>query len=257
MSVDIDLNYIGSTDRETMYAERSIFENAIIDIGNELEFKVEPGAEEHSGRHFKFMYRSIFGSDYIKIDADYLNRSPLLNPEIIQLQLDDNSIVAFPLNSPIELIGGKLKALLSRVVPRDLYDICNIARIYPSLLADGDEQLLRRILLYNSVLSDAFPKPFDVRGRFGGKEAEVEEMLYPMLPASQRPDLQSMIDIAAMFVNGTTVPVDEVEEEFLNQAAKAQFEPTLLFKGYRDVLQAAVKDPAAAWKMLNLKKTIG
>jgi predicted nucleotidyltransferase component of viral defense system len=123
-----------------MYSERPLFEQAIIDVASELGYRVEPGVQEHSGRHFKLLYRGIHRTDYIKIDADYLNRSPLLPPVTLQVESSPGT-VAFPLNSTPELIGGKLKALLGRVVPRDLFDICNIARAYPDLSPKEDDHL--------------------------------------------------------------------------------------------------------------------
>ena len=43
--------------------------------------------------------------------------------------LDSGAEVTFPLNSDIELIAGKLKALVERVAVRDLYDTSRIAAI--------------------------------------------------------------------------------------------------------------------------------
>lgn len=256
LSVDIDLNYIGSTDRETMHAERPPLERAIMDIGDELGFRVEPGIEEHSGRSFKLVYSGIYGSDFVKIDVDYLNRSPLLRPRWRQIALPDGSEVAFPLNSDIELIGGKLKALLGRVVPRDLFDIYKIADIYPGVSGSGDAKLLRRIILYYSALSNPFPRPFDVVGRFANREREVEEILYPMLIGEDRPELKMMIEIAASFVESVTSPTDDAEKEYMGKAAKGEFDPELLFADYPDTLVAAINDPAAAWKMKNLRKLV-
>jgi predicted nucleotidyltransferase component of viral defense system len=129
LSVDIDLNYIGSADRRTMYAERPTLERAMVNIGHELGFRTESGVEDHSGHSFKLLYNGVYGSDFVKIDVDYLNRSPLLRPRWKRASLADGSEVSFPLNSDIELIGGKLKALLGRVVLRDLYDIYRIADV--------------------------------------------------------------------------------------------------------------------------------
>jgi hypothetical protein len=89
LSVDIDLNYVGSGEKERMYAERPFLERAITDVGRELGFRVEPGAAQHSGRSFKFVYRGEYDSDFVKVDVDYLNRSPLLKPEWKRIVLLD------------------------------------------------------------------------------------------------------------------------------------------------------------------------
>ncbi|MDR1712825.1 MAG: nucleotidyl transferase AbiEii/AbiGii toxin family protein [Coriobacteriales bacterium] len=256
LSVDIDLNYIGTVDYEEMWDERPAVEEAVMEIALEQGYAVTIGKQEHAGMSFKLRYEDQYGADFIKIDLDYLNRSPLLSPEIRQIVLDGQVMAAILTNSAIELIGGKLKALLSRVVPRDLYDICRLAELYPALVSDGDETLMRRIMIYYSVLSDPFPKPFAVASRFHAKEREVQDILYPMLRDGERPLLADMIACAEDFIAITTTPKDAAEEEFVVKAAKAQLDPSLLFDDAPSILQAALADPAAKWKMQNLAKVV-
>jgi len=253
LSVDIDLNYIGSTDRDVMYAERPKLEQGIIDIGKELGFGVSLGVEEHSGRTFKLHYQSENGSDFVKVDVDYLNRSPLLPVVEKAVETCDGAKIAFPLNSAVEVIGGKVKALLGRVVPRDLYDVYKIAEIYPDCLGPEDEHLAKRILLYYASLSDPFPRQFEVATRFANRQRDTEEILYPTLAVGDQPDLQAMISAASAFICEVTTPQEDGEADYLSNAAKGKFQPELLFGDCPKVLQAALRDPAAFWKMQNLK----
>ena len=254
LSVDIDLNYVGSTDRDVMYAERAKLEQSIVDIGRELGLEVRSGSEEHSGRSLKLNYQGGFGADHVKIDIDYLNRSPLLPPVAHTITTNDNSTITFPLNAAIEIIGGKVKALLSRVTPRDLYDICQISEYYPTVIDSDNELLLRRILLYYSVLSDPFPKPFTIAERFAGRSRDVEDILYPTLLAGDRPMLENMIETASTFINSVTRALDTEEYAFLKSASEGHFMPELLFEEHPEVLLAALKDPSALWKMQNIRK---
>ena len=129
LSVDIDLSYVGNTDREQMLAERPAIEHAIADIARELGFTVTISPAEHSGRTFRLHYKGTAGLDSVKIDTNFLNRSPLLPLQRKTVVLDSGAEVTFPLNSDIELIAGKLKALVERVAVRDLYDTSRIAAI--------------------------------------------------------------------------------------------------------------------------------
>jgi hypothetical protein len=254
LSVDIDLNYIGSPDVQVMYAERPRLEDALADVARELGYRVEAGAEEHAGRHFKLMFESAYSRDYVKVDVDYLNRSPLIKPERRRVCLPDGSAIEFPLNSAAELVGGKLKALLGRVVPRDLYDVWRISGIFDDLLESCGRQLTRRIIIYSASLSDPFPRPFDVTSRFIGKDRDFKESLLPMLMQGEQPNLLPMIGAAQDFVLRVTAPVDDAESEYLMKASAGVFCPALLFEAYPDVLRAAGADPAALWKMQNLKQ---
>jgi hypothetical protein len=191
----------------------------------------------------------------VKIDVDYLNRSPLLPIETRAVRLDTGAVVAFPLNSEIELAAGKAKALVERVAVRDLYDINALANRVPELLAAGDARLLRRVMLYYFTMSSPFPRPFRVGDRFVDRASDVESQLHPMLRSNDRPTLENMIAVAEQFIGEVSQPHDDAESEYIARAARADFAPELLFSDYPDTLAAALADPAARWKMQNLAKT--
>ena len=255
LSVDIDLNYIGSVERTVMLDERPEVERAIVGVGNELGFHVIPGLAEHSGRSFRLQYQSDRGADQVKIDVDYLNRSPLLPPQTKTLKLPTGAVVSFSVNRNIELFAGKTKALLERVAVRDLYDISKINAIYSKAASQNDEQLWHRIMLYYLSVSDPFPRTFEVANRFAGRDREVADALYPMLLAGDRPTLAAMIADAETFIKTVSQPTDEAEAEYWARAARADFAPELLFGSYPDTLAAARADPVAAWKMQNLTRS--
>jgi predicted nucleotidyltransferase component of viral defense system len=256
LSVDIDLNYIGSADRETTATERPTMEQAVIDVARALGYRVAPSAPQHAGRSFKLGYQTPRGSDQVKIDLDYLNRSPLLPVTVETLRTNTGASITFPLQSAIELFAGKTKALLERVAVRDLYDVGSIAAVYPELLATGDDRLLRRVMLYYLSMAGPFPRPFEVARRFAGRENDVTQALHPVLLGRDRPGLDTMIDVADAFVRTVSTAGDDAEAEYLARATRADFAPELLFAGYPNTLAAARADPAAAWKMRNLAKAL-
>ena len=256
LSVDIDLNYIGQVDREAMMAERDDTEQAVIDAGRQAGFTVAPGKPEHSGRKFLLHYQGSHGLDHVKVDLDYLNRSPLLPADPKTIRLSSGGEVTFPVNSDIELFAGKTKALVERVAVRDLYDISQISRRLPALHADGDAVLLRRIMLYYLSISSPFPRPFRVADRFAGREHEIVTALHPMLLAGDQPPLNDLIEIGEAYLADVSRPRDDHESEYLDRAARADYAPECLFADYPRTLAAAHTDPAAAWKARNLAKTL-
>lgn len=94
LSVDIDLSYVGNTDREQMLAERPAIEHAIADIARELGFTVTISPAEHSGRTFRLQYKGTAGLDSVKIDTNFLNRSPLLPLQRKTVVLDSGADAA-------------------------------------------------------------------------------------------------------------------------------------------------------------------
>ena len=252
LSVDIDLNYVGATDLTTTLAERPALEQAVIDVAQGMGFAVAAGKPQHAGRSFRLHYQTPSGNDQVKIDLDYLNRSPLLPVTARTVATDVGPRVTFPLNSDAELFAGKTRALLERVAVRDLYDVTSIASRYHTVVAASDERLLRRVMLYYLSISAPFPRPFEVRNRFAGRDNDVTQALHPVLAVSDRPALPPMIDVAEAFVSNVAQPTDDAEADYLERAAHADFAPDLLFADYPDTLAAAITDPAAAWKMRNL-----
>jgi len=252
LSVDIDLNYIASPDRDIFLAERDSVEQAITVAGRELGFNVISGKPQHAGRSFQFQYTSTHGSDHVKIDMDYLNRSPLLPPQPMTATVANGGEVTFLVNATVELFAGKTKALVERVAVRDLYDVSNISSSYPTILTSNDSRLYHRVMLYYLSLSAPFPRPFIVASRFADRERDVVDALYPMLRTHDRPVLADMVTTAEKFICKAGDPTDDAEAEYLERMARADFVPELLFIDYPCTLSAAKADPAAAWKMRNL-----
>lgn len=120
LSVDIDISYVGALPREEMLRERPFIECAIEEVGRGQGYDVSAGDGGHAGRTFVLRYRGDWGTDHVKIDCIYMNRSPLfpIRSRCCPLRPD----VGVPMFEDAELAGGKVKAFFDRVKIRDLYD---------------------------------------------------------------------------------------------------------------------------------------
>jgi predicted nucleotidyltransferase component of viral defense system len=127
LSLDIDLNYIGSADRERMLEEKPPVDRALTKVAQSIGLRVEAGGDQHAGRTYKMIYTSRVSGlrDFVKVDMDYLNRAPLLPPAFWEPTWGEKTGIAIPVNAPIEVASEKMMALLGRVVPRDLYDMAS------------------------------------------------------------------------------------------------------------------------------------
>ncbi|OGT42686.1 MAG: hypothetical protein A3F13_09490 [Gammaproteobacteria bacterium RIFCSPHIGHO2_12_FULL_40_19] len=78
LSVDIDINYIGSADREIMLQEKSQIESAIENIVLDEKMIPQRKPSEHAGGKWVIRYPSaVQGQGVIEIDLNYLDRVPL------------------------------------------------------------------------------------------------------------------------------------------------------------------------------------
>lgn len=124
LSVDIDLNYIGAVDRETMLEERKELEVIIVGLCQRSGFTVKLIATEHAGGKWRLSYNSVLQpSGNLEIDLSYMYRVVFL-----PIILKDSCLVGqyqaknIPLLSYNELAAGKIAALMARRASRDLYD---------------------------------------------------------------------------------------------------------------------------------------
>jgi len=258
LSVDIDLSYIGAAAREDMLAERPAIEKAVEEVVAFYGYTSSGGRGEHAGRTFHLKYLGDWGPDQIKIDLIYLNRVPLLAPQLKPCSIRPTlSILTF---SDIELIGGKTKALYDRVTVRDIYDIAHIKRYLDEALLNSPElhELYHKVILFHASISNHFPLPFELRAieRFADLGKEMEDQLYPMLRLSERPSLETMVDTAEDFINRFVLPQHDTEREYLERFSRADYCPELLF-GEDSLMTAAARlNPEALWKLQNLKRMV-
>jgi predicted nucleotidyltransferase component of viral defense system len=130
LSVDIDLNYIGSKDRETMLSERPKVEQAVQAVCGRVGMQVKRAPSEHAGGKWLLTYMSGWGHPgTLELDINFLLRTPLWPPVL----MDSHPIGSLrakrvPLLDVHELAAGKLAALFDRSAPRDLFDTCRLLR---------------------------------------------------------------------------------------------------------------------------------
>ena len=256
LSLDADINYIGECAADEMAPVRDALENAVMAVARELGYTPRTGRGGHAGRTFKLMYvSSITGStDFIKADLDYINRVPILSPVMAKSKLE-SPVVKFPINAPAEIAAGKLKAICERVVPRDLYDIGRIAKTQ-SDWSTGNDASDHALMIFYFALSSSFPKPQDILSRFDGRERDIEMILWPVLPADERPTLDEMRSAALPFLSWATAPQNEQEAEFLASLSTGDYRPELLFDSNSDALRNAIASPAMKWKLQSLQAGI-
>lgn len=74
-----------------------------------------------------------------------------------------------------------------------------------------------------------------------------------MLRSGEQPSLQMLMQKAAEFIANYVTPREEREHEYLQQFAKANYRPDLLF-GATPIADAALVNPEALWKLQNLRQ---
>ncbi len=124
LSVDIDVNYIGASDLETMLAERPKVEQAIAAVCGRQGFAIQRIPRDHAGGKWRLRYDSAFGQGgNVEVDLNFMFRIPLW-PVMARdsRPIGSHSASQIAILDEHELAAGKLAALLARHAARDLFD---------------------------------------------------------------------------------------------------------------------------------------
>lgn len=252
LSVDIDLNYIGGADVETMRAERPRIEDTLQRIASRAGLQVRHVPTSHAGGKWVLPYRNALGSrDEIQIDLNYLLRVPLWDP----IPLDSRPLGPFhatsvPVLDEHELAAGKLIALLTRTASRDLYDAHH-------LLTDqalDPERLRLATVVYGAMSPTDFrkvtPDVLDVDAR------DLEAKLIPVLRAGPAEEARTTPHWGARLLEecrealAGVLPLRENEREFLTRLRDHGEICGDLLTSDADLIRRINSQPALHWRVL-------
>lgn len=259
LSVDIDLNYIGATDRTTMLKERPVLEQALRAVCARQDLRVRVARNKPEGFKWELPYtRSTGQAGILELDLNFVLRVPLW-PAVT---LDSRSVVGHRAESiavldVYELAAGKLAAAFSREKSRDLFDL-------RALLERGDlniERLRLGFVAYGGMRrTDWRDLTVD---RLTTTVESVHAELIPMLRRDLAPaqsDLrgwtQRLIDRCRALAS-SLLPLRAEEREFLTLLnERGELRPDLLTSDPQ--LQTRLSaHPMLLWKQLNVREHRG
>lgn len=255
LSVDIDLNYIGSPDLETTLRERPKFLDAIEAVCSREGFAVRRISTSYAAEIISLRYESALGrGGNLGIDLNFLYRIPLWEVEKKDSQeIGLKQARSIPLLNVHELAGGKLAALFSRMQARDLFDT-------RSLLEHGemDQKLLRLAFVIYGGANARDWRNVSIED----VDFTAEELDNKLLPLLRRKYLEEFGDTKAFgkhLVAGTreclrvVLPLSEEEIGFLEcLIGHGEIKPELITVD--EVMIDRIKNhPALQWKAKNVQ----
>lgn len=259
LSVDVDVNYIGAADRETMMADRTKLDAALAQVAGRLGLTVKRAPGEHAGGKWRLSYTSALGRPaIIEVDVNYMLRVPLWDaaPQDSQEFLGDRA-KRFNLLDPHELAAGKLAALLARGASRDVFD----ARELLARDTFDRDKLRLAFVVYGGI------NRIDWRtvsaSAVTTTASDVKRQLLPMLRQDIRPaagDVErwtsALIDETRALL-GAVLPLTEDEARFLERLnGDGEIDAALLTTD-GELRRRIEASPGLQWKALNVKKHAG
>jgi predicted nucleotidyltransferase component of viral defense system len=259
LSVDIDLNYVGAVDRETMLAERPKVEQAMQAVCGRFGLQVRRVPSEHAGGKWRLGYTSVTGTAAtLELDVNFLLRTPLWAPvPMNSREIAGTRATAIPVLDINELAAGKLAALFDRSAGRDLFDARNLLRA-----AALDPARLRTAFV---VYGGASRK--DWRGisldALHADPDEVDRQLIPILRASVAPKHDGVAAWSRRLAEecrelvSALLPLRENEVEFLTRLNERGEIAAELLTAEERLRQVARAHPGLLWKAWNVRRHRG
>lgn len=249
LSVDIDLDYVGSLEKEQTLKDRErileYLDNYMLKEGYIVSSKSRGSAILASRT---YAYINAYGNrDNIKVEINFIDRIhilPIVNRKINYF--DKEVMTKAPLEE--ELFAMKICALIDRSKPRDLYDTFRLKNDFLNLEKDK----LRKLTVFYLSLDGIFELNENI---FKGIEAvskdSIKKELLPVLKKSEKLNLEAIKQEVINFLQDLLV-LNSDETKYLEEFSKGTFNPSLLF----DVCSAerAAKHPMAKWRINNIGK---
>jgi hypothetical protein len=253
LSVDIDLNYIGSPERETMLKEKGPVEEALTRILTALGFEVHRIPSQHAGGKWRLSFNSAAGgTQKLELDINYLMRVPFYGVERRKSFVTDPELqVPFPLVSFEEAFAGKLVAMLDRTSARDIYDVDQLYRHKEPY----DFLKLKKATLLIGVCGRKDWRKITLDRIDRISEKDFKQQLRPLLPSGIDVDFDEM-KVNCISLAKHLLQYDDNERAFLNDFLnKGEYKVELLCGEDSQLIERLHNHPAPLWKAMNIKRT--
>lgn len=248
LSVDIDLDYCKSIEREEMLADREVIRDRIGKYMTANGYALSQKSKSyHALDSFVYEYMNSGGiKDNLKIEINYMLRChvlPVARREV-KLPWNQDSLTVLSV-APLEIFASKTVALLTRTAPRDLYDIHNMVRY--GLFDESEEDMLRRCaVFYSAIGAEQPPAKFELDNIGRVSSQQIKRDLDPVLRKGEKFDLDAVQKEVRDYLEPILIPTKE-EEMFWRAFAEGSYYPEWVFGDSRE-LQNISNHPMALWK---------
>ena len=251
LSVDIDLDYCCNSDKERMMTDRAVIGQEILGHMQSNGYTLHPSSKNtHALDSWVFSYLNAGGNrDNIKLEINYMMRVHILEPLTRKTSIPFIEGVDVYTVAPLELFGSKIKALVERAAPRDLYDINRM--IKENIFKDNQMDMLRKIVVfYLAVGGKEKPKNgYSFEKIQNIRFPQIRSALIPVLKKSERFDFEEAKANVISFLSNFLI-LGDAETNFIDSFNQGEYKPELLFED-GEVIERIKEHPMALWKINN------
>lgn len=245
LSVDIDLDFTENLSKEKTAEARQQITKRLTDYMWQEGYSLLAELREHYAlSSYVFNYINNAGNrDNIKIEINFMDRCHILpleyrsvNSKGVTEQFDVLTL------HTTELYASKINALLSRAVPRDLYDVYYM--IGQNIVTDT-EMLRKCLVFYNMVGGDQDIVEIDFKNLERITYQKVKRELKPVIAKTDKFDLETAKKVVLEYLAKLVVLTDS-EKRFVAEFKNKNYLPELLFDN--NTADKLHSHPMALWR---------
>jgi predicted nucleotidyltransferase component of viral defense system len=232
-------------------ADRTVIGQEILGHMQSNGYTLHPSSKNtHALDSWVFSYLNAGGNkDNIKIEINYMMRTHILEPRTRKTSvpfIDEVDVYAL---SPLELFGSKIKALIERAAPRDMYDVNRMIR--ENIFKVDQMDMLRKIVVfYLAVGGKNKPtKEYSFERIQNIKFPQIRSALIPVLKKTEKFDFEEAKANVISFLSKLLI-LGNAEGDFIDSFNQGEYKPELLFDD-GEIIERIKEHPMALWKINN------
>ena len=251
LSVDLDFDLARNTPKEEMLQVKDKVSSSIRDLAISMGYFLSDPRPNYAIHQTELYYQSATGNrDKIKLDINCLSRCHVYEPVVREarnpFRLED--VFHVRMHSEYELFGAKLKALLERNTPRDIFDAYTLEQ--KGLYHDEDSiTRIRKCIVYYLSLSRGVDIDQALDAIRNRPIQDFKKQLFPMLKTGYGFVDRDLMTSEAVKCVSRFLGFTENETQYLDYAKSGAYRPDLLFDG--EAAERIADNPAAKFYIIN------
>lgn len=245
LSVDLDFDLARNTLKEEMLQVKDEVSARIREMSASMGYFMSDPRPNYAIHQTELYYRSTTGNqDKIKLDINCLSRCHMYESVVRNARSPFLSDDVFPVRmlSEYELFGAKLKALLERNTPRDIFDAYMLEQ--KGLYRDDESvTIIRKCIAYYLSLSRGVDIEQSLDAIRKRPMQDFKKQLFPMLKTGYGFVDRDLMTSEALKCVSRFLSFTENEIAYLEAAKSDEYRPDLLFEGA--LAERIAENPAA------------
>ena len=245
LSVDLDFDLARNTPKEEMLKVKDEVSSRVRDLAASMGYFLNDPRPNYAIHQTELYYKSATGNrDKIKLDINCLSRCHVYEPVVMEARNPflPGDVFQVRMLSEYELFGAKLKALLERNAPRDIFDAYMLEQ--KGLYREEESiALIRKCLVYYLSLSRGVDLDQALEAIHNRPIQDFKKQLFPMLKTGYGFVDRDLMTSEAVKCVSRFLDFTENEVQYLNSAKAGSYRPELLFDGH--AAERIAQNPAA------------